>query len=95
MTATANQISDRGVTHVYKTIQFSFPINFTSIQSSTLIGANITSSSSNTSATYGTVQIGLVRYTNYANEYRLSIRDPSNTSQITNTWSVTIIGLGY
>ena len=95
MTAAANQINNSNITYVYKTIQFSFPINFTSIQSSTLIGAHITPSSSNTSATYGLGQIGLVKYVNYANEYRLSIIDPTNTSQITNSWAVTIIGLGW
>ena len=95
MTAAATQISNSNITHVYKTIQFSFPINFTSIQSSTLIGAHITSSTSNTSTTYGSGQIGLVKYVNYANEYRLSIVDPTNTSQITKSWAVTIIGLGW
>ena len=88
------QIDDDSITYTYKTKSFSFPIAFSSVSNSTLLTCHTTSSRTDTNTLYGTSQIGVVRYMNYDNQYRISIVDRF-TQHISTDWSVTIIGLGW
>ena len=88
------QIDDDSITYTYKTRSFSFPIAFSSVSNSTLLTCHTTSSRANNDTLYGTSQIGVVRYMNYDNQYRISIVDRF-TQHISTEWSATILGLGW
>ena len=94
MSFTIPQIDDDSIIYTYKTKNFSFPIAFSSVSNSTLLTCHITTAKTDNNTIYGTSQIGVVRYINYDNQYRISIIDRF-TQHISNEWSATIIGLGW